>query len=180
MSKSCAACEYNLAGLPDVGTCPECGVQYDPDYVVLRIPIYGRAVWKLLLIAILAVVWMRSWHHGGLTPADSFLALALIAGAIWTCRRLFPRSARYCTLIVNAYGVTIEHPAKDRQALRWSDIQRASTANGSSKLVIEGHHENVLLHCTSGFVGANVAGTCAREINRLMELYCGRDGGRSG
>jgi hypothetical protein len=32
----CPRCDYSLQGLPEVGTCPECGGSYNDDFIILR------------------------------------------------------------------------------------------------------------------------------------------------
>ncbi len=69
----CPACDYDLAGLPVDGLCPECGRAYDQAYVVLRgrpavdgfdrLRPAGRRIWGAVawVAAILAGGWM--WLH---------------------------------------------------------------------------------------------------------------------
>lgn len=46
---SCPRCEYSLSGLPVSGSCPECGLVYDEDFLSIRVRA-PRIGWALLAV----------------------------------------------------------------------------------------------------------------------------------
>lgn len=70
----CPRCDYQLEGLPQVGTCPECGLDYDPLCTVTELGTNRWDVRQLVLAGILIAVALSSgrWWEDWLFPAAFF------------------------------------------------------------------------------------------------------------
>ena len=112
---ACQQCGYRLAGLPEMGTCPECGIEYDPTTVLPQpkpssVRVAGLLFWPLLLL-LCGVAW--SSFFGGMALLV-VAPLASIAGALNTpmvvsrlSRNHLPTSQRSRSMFQNAsrFGV---------------------------------------------------------------------------
>jgi hypothetical protein len=169
---SCARCGYDLRGLAPTGTCPECGLRYDPNAKVLRFPLYMRAVWQITLAAALTPILARLWSRAGFVLADVILVAVIFASVALACRRLLPASRRHALVVLNRDGVSLDHPDKGITVLEWRDVCAARIEGRRAKLVIESPNGSALLVLNSSVLGgtANTV-RCAAEINQARALY---------
>src|SRR5690242_10129098 len=85
----CPDCGYLFTGLPDAGTCPECGIEYDPETIVL----YGY----------------KTGHRSAVTLPFSNAMAVLLAIAAIACiaSTLFTASMAINIVMVAAFGILV-------------------------------------------------------------------------
>jgi hypothetical protein len=112
----CTRCGYALEGLPPIGRCPECGLAYSPN----RIVIFGRAQGRnktfdgrfsllTFIYFVLITAYLVADHAIGRRYSDTIqiaLATLIFGGAIWRrhlARRDMPAESQV-HLSPNGYG----------------------------------------------------------------------------
>lgn len=94
---ACVWCDYDLQGLPECGSCPECGRDYDPQCACFRASSDGPA---LLFLWIVLLLWSLSpggtFHSliGGSSTIVSVGIIILVGVSIVNMFAAIPRSIR--------------------------------------------------------------------------------------
>jgi hypothetical protein len=172
----CPRCSYDLTGLPDVHTCPECGFEYDPlaRSIVLR----GRRVYAFNLIwsVAFALTYFYFWYPrmdfaSGKAIVIAFLGVALVT----TLYRVWKRENLPQLLLMNRHGLAFHPPTVASTVVPWSDITRAKCSWVTGALCVIGRDGQTLLRCSYRTLGTlRIAKRCAQEINALVGRYSDR------
>lgn len=167
--RACPSCEYDLAGLPDEHTCPECGFEYDPDAVVIHLPGKAPAVGNLLGVGILALLVIQQIMRvttGGDSYSDAFTFIMLVLCVATILCEFLGYVAGKHRFILNRNGVRVEHPDVTNETVRWSDIRRAKYSWVWGSLHLLGQDGRVLREFTMAQLGRGKTGRkCAKLIN---------------
>ena len=123
LPRVCPGCGYALAGLPAVGTCPECGSKYDDAYLVLPAwrasgtsPFTGLLVVAVALVGWVVVVGRFQWF-------PTVAAAVLIAWFATEGRRRLGTpwaSPMALWLSADGVGVKVNGPVPTVRTRRWA------------------------------------------------------------
>jgi len=90
----CPRCDYLLRGLPEEGQCPECGLKYDNETIVLegvsreksQIPRSRVVLWLLIILGFMcwpSLCMVPSSILTGGSPRDISTAISLVVWIVW-------------------------------------------------------------------------------------------------
>jgi hypothetical protein len=169
----CPCCSYDLTGLPEVHTCPECGFEYDA--LAMSITLRGRRAYTVNLISSAAMgltyfgfLYPRTGFTAGKATLIIFLGIALLV----TLYRLWKRETVPRLLLLSRRGLAFHPPSFDITLLPWGEITGASCSWVTGVLCITGKDGQTVLRCPYQTLGTlRIAKRCAAEINRLREGY---------
>ncbi len=169
----CPVCGYGLLGLPAVHVCPECGVEYDPHCVVVRLKGRSRAASNAIGGLFLTVLFVGHLVAGTL-PAREILPVAVLLGAM-TIVAMY-RWAWHCgrerLLIISHAGVRLRHPNLSDEVVLWSRFGKARINWVTGGFLIRGRDGELLLKCRSNQLGSLLqVRYCVEQMNRLAEVY---------
>lgn len=178
----CLSCGYSLRGAPPVGVCPECGHGHDPNSTALRLALHEPGLYPFVLAIVLTAVFLYMARRTGDTLTLVPIAVALFLYALWNAR-YWPRSRRWCVVLMNRDGVHIRHPYRREVVLPWEKIasvhvlppaspHRLTLRHPQSRLVCRDSDGRVTLDRRADRLGGeeNTA-RCAREIEARRAAY---------
>ncbi|MBI3835820.1 MAG: hypothetical protein HY287_15955 [Planctomycetes bacterium] len=152
-SASCPRCQYDLTGLPEIHTCPECGFDYDSNAIFVRLKI-GRILWNQLLMAALLIGAMIYFATPKTRWKENFAPISLIMLSIIPVILRLLSSRDRGSLTLNRFGVTKEKDQKRVIRIPWNEIQRVRfnwitdnvvvKRNRSKRIVVSTHQLVVL------------------------------------
>jgi hypothetical protein len=165
-------CQYDLTGLPEVHTCPECGFEYDPHAQVIRLfpqrRIYGHFVaagtWMVPILLL---------RRGAFSQQDAALFLGSIAVVLLVTTFYWSRIAGSPRrLVLNRHGVRFDHPSISGEAIPWAGLAKAEFDWVFGKLWLISPQGTTLHEVPYRKLGSTrLSRRCADEINRLAALY---------
>jgi len=171
-SMLCPLCSYDLTGLSETHTCPECGLNYDPDTVAIELRGVRHPVAVLvppvILGAFLAFVIQR-----GAVQMKHWVILAVGGASILVdLYRSFIRFGLRNRLVINHEGLHFKLLCGDDRTVRWEEIGLADRTWVTGTLRIRGPDGSSVFVCPiREFNGKKMVLRSIAEINRLKEIY---------
>jgi hypothetical protein len=121
--ESCLICGYDLRGLPDCHKCPECGLPFARDAIILRAgpqdSVLVAALGEILIYAIVGIAALFFWNW---ILAASAVGVLLLA-SVWFALR--PRRPADPKLLLGDDGFTILGPLKTWRHFDWPSVRSA-------------------------------------------------------
>ena len=175
----CPSCAYSLKSLPVIGTCPECGFDYDPSARVIplnpgRHPLRQAVIGAVLLAGGLYYgIWRLPSKGIELSFVLALGALVLAYFFTWTLRA--SESAR---LLITRHGVRFDAPRLDRGWIPWSRMGHARYLSLLGRLLIYDAKGETIDNLPFRKLGSPAtARFCAAVINGAVQRYS-KDGTR--
>lgn len=175
--KPCLKCDYDLTGLPDEHTCPECGFTYDsenvavdlryrPSGLLIRIAIFAMAALPLCFffgsLENVVLLWAWVWQIAWLTGFHLYCMRAR--------RKLEPK------LILNRSGIHVARSFHDIEFWPWEVVGEAKHSWVTGRMTIQNACGDAVFFLPIRETGKlKTARQCATEIMRLKELYAARE-----
>jgi hypothetical protein len=169
----CPRCNYDLTGLPEIHTCPECGLNYDPDTVAIELRGVRHPVavlfWAVIWIALLVFILQR----GAPRMRDWFFLTVAGAGFLVDLYRSFIRSGLRNRLVINHEGLHFKLSCGDDRIVRWEEIGLADRTWVTGTLRIRGPDGSSVFVCPFAEFNRNkkMVLRSIAEINRLKKIY---------
>ena len=169
----CPKCSYLLVGLPDVHACPECGLDYDPNSVVIRLQPRSSVYRRLVDAALLFGVGYSSILISSKFWGDKYVIIALVTLCLVTAVYRFSRIAgASALLILNHHGVKIDSPLFDHSTIPWRVVGNAERSWVTGKFILYGRDGRRLFTIQGEKLGTpRIVRDCVWEINRLRPVY---------
>jgi hypothetical protein len=153
LHRRCAACAYDLRGLPRAGICPECGGGYNPQTMVLygwpgrtRNPVArnldharkGLMIWSVLGISICGALLFDQETEQAMTLGMIF---APIIAAYWALAALEPYHPGPARAHISPDGIGQRDPMGMLRIIRWSRHHAIRiTRQAEDELRVKIHH----------------------------------------
>lgn len=168
----CARCDYVLAGLPESHTCPECGLEYDLNCVVVPLPDrqseYNQIASATFLLAIAILGGVSSGHYYAMIVLVSVSVLILVHHLL----RAAGIAQRYVRLEISKRGLRFFHMDWREDRISWFDVKRAKCGWILGNLHLhdaDGKQVKVISPAALG--GSKAAKDCAARINYFSAVY---------
>lgn len=170
--KACPRCGYDLTGLPEVHTCPECGLEYDPHCRVMRSDVrrfeYKQLLFGGALLAMIAIVAIAY----GVPHVDAWLLTVIGVGMLASIWRLARGAGRSYELTINRRGVQFDHPGLPDRVIAWDEIGEAGYSWVRGRFYLRARDGTMLFTCgRMRLGGAREARRCADAIYWLKRVY---------
>ena len=169
----CPRCDYDLTGLPEQHTCPECGCGYDQHSI--GIPLTGRrhqrwALWLFIPIGgLLTVLAVQRGASGWDTLRHLMVPVAFTVGY---CVRTARRAGLPTRMVLNRNGVELVTPGQEGLSWNWSIIQSVDVEWVWGRFQLISTKGEVLLSRGYPNLGSlKLAKQCAAEINKRIVIY---------
>lgn len=177
----CPSCGYALLGLPVAHACPECGVEYDPHSVLVRLTGRSRVAVNasngLCLLVMLSFPFLvgklPDQHFREMIPCIVVVALfTFVALYLWArC------SGQDRLLIISRAGIRFKHPDMPGEIIPWLQFGRAQAGYIEDSFKIRDSDGRVVFKCRLSRFGAmRQARYCAAQMNRLAKVYAAEGG----
>ncbi len=184
-SARCHVCGYNLSGLPEAYTCPECAFEYDPSVSVIdeqhfsfwSYGVFGAATLIVgLTLAGPRIQSLRFGSGGGSEIALFIAGTAIIWISITRMFRAYRQISRHkAKIVLTTTGVTYVAPFGEAKTTTWGDIARIDLISlGRGIRVVDQAGRFVFIVRPSFFSSVHGASVFASEARTLMQA--GRDG----
>lgn len=120
--KYCPKCEYDLAGLPREGRCPECGFEYDEQMFSLVGRPRKLGIWTIMISGYCMMQFMNAVRQGAMDVALLFaIAICVFIGILLLRSRLM-RDRRW--VLFTREGVATRHTVGEFQIIAWENFHR--------------------------------------------------------
>ena len=162
-------CRYDLTGLPEVHTCPECGFENDPHARVIRLFPQRRIYGHFVAVGIWILLIMRGAlsQYTAAVVLSSIAVVLLVTTFYWSRIAGSPRR-----LVLNRHGVRFDHPSISGEAIPWAGLAKAEFDWVFGKLWLISPEGTTLREVPYRKLGSTrLSRRCADEINRLAVLY---------
>lgn len=176
---NCFVCNYSLRGLPQEGTCPECGVAYDPVAVFIPThPYYEfwrQACIAAVLLLATAFSFRVNWLKGVVLPKTHLIAgsIAALASVSALAITILSYRSRRTGVLLNHTGMHVVKSGSVCRSVAWDGI-RCVRYRCFRGYVYFYYGENApatkRMRWTS-FGSPRLAKKCAREMSRLLPQY---------
>lgn len=170
--RQCSRCDYDLTGLPDEHTCPECGFAYDKHATSIRLT--SRREYRYAQI--MGVLWffyfVSLWQRGPIKmPAWFLIVFSVIFVGMFLFRLRKSRTVAD-RMIFTREGFTFYSPTTSSTPVPWSVVKSASCSwwDGALRIQRTDDFEPISIsHRHLG--GVKIGKKCAAELNRLKLVY---------
>ncbi len=164
----CPGCGYDLQGLPREHTCPECGLNYDPDTTLIRLTIHRWNQKQYALSVLFTVVMVYRCSRYGIRREDLWLFFLLGVSVFVSACTILRTNNEKATLLLNRSGIQLDHPRFGKRYIPWSMIGRIRWNWITGTFSISGRDGKNILSMNRRDVGGRKTGQrCAEEANRL-------------
>ncbi len=165
--RPCPKCDYDLTGLPDVYTCPECGFASDLHTVVFHVGQPAGVISSIFLVGGFAAAVVSAFL--GARTVGPLVAFSF--GIVWLILYVGAIRAPKGQLIVNHVGVHVFLPAGPPVSLAWADVREVNASWGNAALHIIPHHGRKVTVFPIDLSRAGFPRLPLDEIRRLQALY---------
>jgi hypothetical protein len=165
----CPRCQYDLAGLPEVHTCPECGFEFDPHAIFIRLKVKRGLLNQVLIGVILFAALVHFGGSPGLRKENVGLALLIVIATIPPLIRIL--APERISLTVNRFGIGVEGEHDEDMCISWKDIRSVRFSWISGNIVIRGPKPKRLAIAYLQIGGFFIARRLAKQIDRLRKIY---------
>ncbi len=176
-SKSyCLMCGYDLQGLPEIHTCPECGLDYDLNRIVIPIGGYRRIIKLYLPLITITLPLLALFHQfiriGLSTKQIVIMAIITLIIGIHIFR-MVPRRHLYLTyLALDLKGVHFFYANGDVTHYVWPDIEQARGEWFGGDFHLAGKDGTDLFSCNGDDLGGwSKTRQCISAINQARERF---------
>ncbi|MBI3835821.1 MAG: hypothetical protein HY287_15960 [Planctomycetes bacterium] len=151
MTSACPRCQYDLTGLPEIHTCPECGFQYDfkARTIVFSEPKRKEIFWFIMLVAFTTVIFFDLLRRG-IRPGDWPMALMYVANAIGAAFALLRPLPPRRFMSIDSAGLQFDPPIKGIMAIPWQEFGEAKPSWADGSLLIFGKDGHKIVRCAIG------------------------------
>jgi len=167
---TCPQCDYDLAGLPEEYTCPECGFEYDIHASVIKLTarrLYYKdfthhAIGAVLLIMLLSGVV-------GASPIIAAIPVLLLLPPIY---RILMSTGKPVHMALNRRGIYFDCPRMRGRFVGWADVGKAEYSWMFGRFRIRDPNGRKIISCSFKVLGSpSMARTCVSAINLCKDLY---------
>lgn len=168
--RECPRCQYDLTGLPEKHTCPECGLEYDPHAVYVRLSLHTRP-WNQVVMGVALIAAAVFFPRPGLRWKENLpLILLIIVAMLPAILRLLTSSGKGY-LILNRSGFAMVDDRMRTTTIAWHELRGVRCNWITGNLVVMGPSSTGLVFPSWQFDGFFNARRLAREIRQLKEVY---------
>jgi hypothetical protein len=173
----CPACGYELSGLPEWHTCPECGVPYDPHSKIYNVTDAGKHLHQIGLAVLLGVMaliaFLPQFRSGHMHLKDLLdywaILLVLSLGSIY---RLMRSAGGPCRVVASHQGIRFDHPGAKPLDVSWRQFCSARFGRLTTSLNIWDQRGRQLLRRQDRYIGTPATRRkLAAELNELAKVY---------
>lgn len=172
----CLKCGYSLRGLPDIHTCPECGLDYDLNRIVIPIGGYRRIIkiyLPLITILLPLLALFPQFTRIGLSTRQIVIMATVILMIVIHILRIVPRRHLYLTyLALDSKGVHLFHANGEVKHYAWPDIDQARGEWFGGNFHLVGKDGIDLFSCNGDDLGGwSKTKQCISAINAARERF---------
>lgn len=171
-TRKCPNCKYSLIGLPTEHSCPECGFDYDPSAIVIRLK-PQRHDWRQVVygILLLGIMYLGVIQRGYSTDVRALVAIVGVSIVV-SLFRLFRIHSESQSIKINRLGIEVDDAALAVGIIRWKSVKSVKYSPLRGALIIRGVSRDRLCVWPSRRLGGRrIARRCAEEISRLLSVY---------
>lgn len=168
----CLRCEYELKGLPEECTCPECGLGHDPQAFSIELYRETTQIWNLIgVIIILAYFFLLLWNRP-LQWSDSFQIVLGVAGIGMILNHFFSLSDRRSLLVINKSGLHFHLPGRDDRSFRWDEIDKVNQSWFTARMrIYSPEGKKIYSVSATRFKTKKYLRECITDIERMKKVY---------
>lgn len=171
---SCPRCNYELAGLPEYHTCPECGFDYDPHCQMICLkPRRADNRQVVLGTGLLLVIGFGMWAAPGpFTLKDLILPGVILLAMLPYLYRSLRGFGLASALFISHKGVRFEHAEGASRLIPWDNIDHAQYGWLTGRVLILSKVCRVLHSVHRLRLGGTTeAKVCAEAIDAAKHTY---------
>lgn len=172
--RQCPQCDYNLTGLPDEHTCPECGFAFDAYSTCIRLSArenyrHAQVMIVFWILYFVFVVWRQVGPSRMSASILVLFSLVAVGRLLYESRRIQTAADR---MIFARAGLSFYSTTSTSIPIPWSIIKSASCSWVDGSLRIERTDDNDPIKFSHRELGGvRIGKRCAAEINRLKSVY---------
>lgn len=170
---TCPRCSYNLQGLPAAYTCPECGLEYDPNCRVTSIEPSESLTTQVALGVLLLAGLLWGMHVTGFDKRDVYLIALVLLSLSFTALRRSHTNFRSLVIITNHQGMRFENLGPQPREFGWTEIGSIQCTWPRRRLELLSPQGRTLLNCPPQVLGGRrQARWIAMHLEQQRQRYC--------
>lgn len=168
----CLRCEYELKGLPEECTCPECGLEHDANAFSFHFVRESRYVLYVTIYTTLYSYIVLITDNKPLQWKNLILVFLALFGTAAILNYLFSLSDRQSFMIVNQAGLHFHMPGRNDRTIQWNEIGSISQSRFTARMrVYNPNGKKIYSASYNRFKSSKYISECITDIERMKKVY---------